>query len=266
MTPFWSNRTRVMCSRNPVESIRHPAFVPDKPLKLVTLVCVHYCCCAAPTRKGLSMSVSTALTRNTSMGLIMALTAFAAVSSVYFRFRRKALQQHNKDDDSNSLSNIASRRASLKPPFPLVVREVLSSSRLAYLSTVDSDLASSHLSLMRFTYLNDTEDGEVVIMSTSVKTKKFEMLKNQRGVALLVHDFQQDGKHGLYSITLNGDCSIVASPTKAEHYRAAHLKHNPDFPQFIVGNDIAILCIHVTSARICNVHDQVTMWHAATSE
>jgi hypothetical protein len=98
-----------------------------------------------------------------------------------------------------------------------------------------------------------------------MKTKKFEMLQNQRGVALLVHDFQQDGKNGVYSITLNGDCRILASgKTKAEQYRAAHLKHNPDYPQFIVGDDIAILCVHVTSARICNVHDQVTKWDVAT--
>jgi hypothetical protein len=55
----------------------------------------------------------------------------------------------------------------------------------------------------------------------------------------------------------------MASGNKAEHYRSAHLKHNPDYPQFIVGDDIAILCIHVTSARICNVYDQVTKWDAA---
>lgn len=210
------------------------------------------------------MSVSTASTTNKSMGLIMALV-FVAVPMVYFRYRRKASQEH-KDDENDSLSNIAGRRASLKPPFPLVVREVLSSSRLAYLSTVDSDLASSHLSLMRFTYLNDPEDGEVVIMSTNMKTKKFDMLQNQRGVALLVHDFQQDGKNGEYSITLNGNCSIMASGKKTEQYRAAHLKHNPEFPQFIVGDDIAILCVHVTSARICNVHDQVTRWDAPATE
>jgi hypothetical protein len=45
-----------------------------------------------------------------------------------------------------------------------------------------------------------------------------------------------------------------------ERYRAAHLKHNPNYPQFIVGDDIAILCIHVHEARICNIDDQVVKW------
>jgi general stress protein 26 len=207
------------------------------------------------------MFVSAAATTSKSMSLVTALV-FVAVPLIYFRYQRKSSQKGH-GDENDSLSSIAGRRSSLKPPFPLVVREVLSKSRLAYLSTVDPDLASSHLSLMRFTYVNDPEDGEVIIMSTNRKTKKFEMLQNQRGVALLVHDFQQDGNDGVYSITLNGDCRIVDLPKKAEQYREAHLKHNPEYPQFIVGEDIAILCVHATSARICNVYDQVTKWDVA---
>ncbi len=161
-----------------------------------------------------------------------------------------------------SLSNMARDGSQLKPPFPKLVREMLSKCRLAYLSTVDSEMATSHLSLMRFTYLNDPEDGEVVIMSTNVMTKKFEMLQRQKGVALLVHDFGQDSASaGLYSITLNGNCRIVENIAKVDQYRRMHLSHNPDYPQFIVGDDIAILCIDVTSARICDINDQVTKWH-----
>jgi len=149
----------------------------------------------------------------------------------------------------------------MKPPFPELVRKMLSKCRLAYLSTVDSQLGSSHLSLMRFTYLNDVEDGEVVIMSTNKKTKKFEMLQRQKGVSMLVHDFgQNSASAGLYSITLNGNCRIVENVEKAEHYRKAHLAHNPKYPQFIVGDDIAMLCVDVTSARICDINDHVTKW------
>ncbi|KAL7551377.1 hypothetical protein ACHAWF_014579 [Thalassiosira exigua] len=111
----------------------------------------------------------------------------------------------------------------LRPPLPDVVRRVLSRCRFAYLSTIDVDAASSHLSLMRFTYL---PEEEVIVLSTNVKTKKYDMLVRQSGVALLIHDFGEgqagaaspaddDGGDGAarltgeYSITLNGTCSVV---------------------------------------------------------
>ena len=92
-----------------------------------------------------------------------------------------------------------------------------------------------HLSLMRFTYL---PEEDAILMSTNVYTKKYDMLSagaaggvSGRGgggggalVALLVHDFA-DSSHssstgdvkevngessgGMYSITLNGTCSVV---------------------------------------------------------
>lgn len=47
-------------------------------------------------------------------------------------------------------------------------------------------------------------------MSTNVKTKKYDMLEKQNGVALLIHDFGEgDNLSGEYSITLNGICSVV---------------------------------------------------------
>lgn len=99
-------------------------------------------------------------------------------------------------------------------------------------------------------------------MSTNVKTKKYDMLEKQNGVALLIHDFGGDGNlTGEYSITLNGTCSVVKDVVLAENYREAHLKNNPDYPQFIVGKDIAILRVDVVSARICNINDEVIKWN-----
>lgn len=47
-------------------------------------------------------------------------------------------------------------------------------------------------------------------MSTNVKTKKYDMLEKQNGVALLIHEFGDgDNLNGEYSITLNGTCSVV---------------------------------------------------------
>ncbi len=186
-------------------------------------------------------------TKNSGM---LAAGLFISIPIIYNVLKPKS-RQENKP-----LSNM------IRPPFPQPIRDMLSKSRLAYLSTVDGD--SSHLSLMRFTYLKDEDDGEVVILSTQRATKKFDMLLKQNGVALLVHDFSQfgDDNKGVHSITLNGQCSILEDGEKAEKYRAAHLKHNPDYPQFIVGEDIAVLCIVVTYARICNINDRVETWSA----
>ena len=190
---------------------------------------------------------------------------FIAVPAIYYRRLRISKDRRKLEEDNLSLSKMARGGSQLlKPPFPELVRHMLSKCRLAYLSTVDAEVGSSHLSLMRFTYLNDDHDGEIVVMSTNKRTKKFDMLQQQKGVALLVHDFglQQNNTSasGVYSITLNGNCRIVEDSSKAEYYRSKHLEHNPDYPQFIVGDSIAILCIDVTSARICDINDQVTKW------
>jgi len=116
---------------------------------------------------------------------------------------------------------------------------------------------------MRFTYIGHGE--EVIVMSTNKHTKKYRMLQRQRGVALLVHDFgdTNNSSNGHYSVTLNGICSILDDDDdreRQERYRRAHLAHNPDYPQFIVGDHIAILCVEVQTARLCNVADQVVTW------
>ena len=166
-----------------------------------------------------------------------------------------------KKDEASKLSG------KIRPPFPPVIRKMLSSCRLAYLSTVEKN--SSHLSLMRFTFIHNEDDGEIIIMTTNVKTKKFNLLQKQDGVALLIHDFPQfEGSNetsvmetrGVHSITLNGNCEILNNDEKADRYRAKHLENNPDYPQFIVGDDIAVLCVNITSARICNINDQVKRW------
>ncbi|KAL3758002.1 hypothetical protein ACHAWU_001394 [Discostella pseudostelligera] len=193
------------------------------------------------------------------------------------------------------LSSIVSSReqGSLRPPLPAIVRQSLSRRRLAYLGTVTSSSAGGgvpcpHLSLMRFTYL---PEEDAILMSTNVYTKKYDMLSagaagggdgGEGGalVALLVHDFA-DSSHfsshsssssslseeannsggGMYSITLNGTCSVVKDVLLAENYRQIHLKNNPDYPQFIVGDNIAMLRVDVISARICNIKDEVIKWN-----
>lgn len=225
------------------------------------------------------------------LGVVLATTLVAGtVSSLGWYYYFTTVLSSMKDgglerDDSltqiasrssprDSISNVpdSNRTSLIKPPFPQTLRDMLSKCRLAYLSTVHTVAQSSHLSLMRFTYLHDPTDGEVIIMSTNRNTKKFEMLRQQNGVALLVHDFdkaQSDGGTALVastrSITLNGNCRILEGADE-ERYRAAHLAHNPDYPQFIVGENIAVLCINVESARICDLNDKVVHWNVLEAD
>ena len=50
----------------------------------------------------------------------------------------------------------------------------------------------------------------------------------------------------------------------AEKYRDLHLSNNPEYPQFIVGPDIAMLRVDVLSARICNINDEVIKWNVGS--
>lgn len=207
------------------------------------------------------------------LGIVLGTTlVVGTVSSLgwYYYFTSKQEKFHRNE----SFCAVVDNSALIKPPFPQTLRDMLSKCRLAYLSTVQTVEKSSHLSLMRFTYLHDETDGEVIIMSTNRNTKKFEMLRQQQGVALLVHDFdkaQSDGtdvassSEATRSITLNGNCRILNGQDE-ERYRKAHLAHNPDYPQFIVGEDIAVLCIDVVSARICDLNDKVVHWNVLEAD
>lgn len=44
--------------------------------------------------------------------------------------------------------------------------------------------------------------------------------------------------------------------------RRLHLENNPDYKQFIVGADIALLVIHIDKARMCDIQDRVSYWNA----
>lgn len=211
---------------------------------------------------------------NSSTALLAAALFAIPVVGIISQHRHRKQQQKAYEA---SLRAHCDAETPLRPPFPPAVKHLLQTCHLAYLSTVDASNAttagsggtspqlSSHLSLMRFTYL---PSEEVIVMSTNRHTKKYDMLLQQRGVALLVHDFGGGNStattgSGEYSITLNGTCSILEDrDPRKERYRQAHLHHNPEYPQFIVGEHIAILCVDVRSARICNIADQVIHWNA----
>jgi hypothetical protein len=174
------------------------------------------------------------------------------------------------------------------PPLPPAVTSVLDAASLAYLATVEDGLP--HLSLMNFSHVTtEPELGPVLVMTTRRDTKKFRALEKTPQVAVLIHDFNVGGGGGgaraggggdsegaaataaagaagtaaagggTLSITVYGDAVIATGPA-AERLRAAHLARNPRYPQFIVGDHIAVLAIVPSLARMCNVADVVTTW------
>ncbi|CAB1106433.1 unnamed protein product [Ectocarpus sp. CCAP 1310/34] len=160
--------------------------------------------------------------------------------------------------------------ADMTPPLPDDVVRLLQASRLCFLSTFSDD--HPHLSLMNFTYHHA---DEVIILSTRRDTKKYQLVRTGRNVALLVHEFPDaggssgggggGGSCSKVTITLNGTATIQEGE-QAEQYRDLHVRKNPDSKTFIVGPNIAIITVRVRSARICNVRDEVTVWNVADSQ
>ena len=68
-----------------------------------------------------------------------------------------------------------------------------------------------------------------------------------------------------YSITLNGTVRVQAGEL-AERYRQLHLARNRAYSQFILGDDIAIITVHLTRARVCDVNDRVHHFARAPSK
>uniref|UniRef100_A0A7S2IJN9 Pyridoxamine 5'-phosphate oxidase N-terminal domain-containing protein n=1 Tax=Haptolina brevifila TaxID=156173 RepID=A0A7S2IJN9_9EUKA len=154
------------------------------------------------------------------------------------------------------------------PPLPKPIADALERSCLCFLATAGSE-HTPHLSLMRFTYTKEFEENsEVMIISTRRNTKKFQLITCNTNVALLVHQFdtetEKDGNNydtlgsgrTRCSITLNGRVRVQEGEM-AEHYRRIHLAANREYSQFIVGDDIAIVTVHLDTARVCDINDRV---------
>jgi len=177
-------------------------------------------------------------------------------------------QWRKKARKNGTRTGLHQQTKELTPPLPREVVRLLKSTSLCHLSTQGVD-GTPHLSLMRFTYLPAEEK---IIISTRRSSQKFDFLEQNPLVALLVHDFphmQDEGERGecgrTFSITLNGSASIETGDAEAR-YRALHLQENPEYEQFIVGPNIAIVSVTVTSARICNLQDKVKVWTLETAQ
>ena len=155
-------------------------------------------------------------------------------------------------------------------PLPDAVVKMLRAARLCTLAT--STQAGPHLSLMNFTYYRP---DEVIIFCTRRNTKKYDQIRANREVAVLINDFpllrndngipsddkNTEGSTCTGSITLNGTAQVLEdSDPQGQLYRREHLTQNKEYAHFITGEDIAVIAVRFDSARMCNFKDQVKHW------
>jgi hypothetical protein len=205
-----------------------------------------------------------------AVGALAATNLLLAALLVARRREKQVRRKATRTPSSEALA--AMLDTDLPPPLPHPIPEVLHNTCLAYLATSSAD--NPHLSLMRFSYCKSLRKagGEVLVLSTQRATKKYATLKRNENVALLVHGFQADRTDTAdaenydsqrFSITLNGKVHEEEGAL-AERYREIHLSRNERFSQFIVGDDVAIVTVELTSARVCDVNDRVQHWSRAS--
>jgi len=187
-------------------------------------------------------------------------------------FNKKTSTSPTKNDlggmKRSPSSSTSEKESEYVPPLPYAVVELLCASRLCFLAT--AEVNNPHLSLMNFTY---SRQGDQIILATRRETKKYEQILSSANVAILIHDFphlalsEAEQEHGRsLSITLNGTVHVCPPGSKEEaDNRSIHLAQNPDYRQFIVGDDIAVLIVKIEKARMCDVQDRVTHWDAAAA-
>ena len=159
---------------------------------------------------------------------------------------------------------------SIRPPFPKPMDDLLQAACLCQMAVLLDD-GTPHLCLMNFTYV---PEEEVIILTTRRNTTKYQAIEKLDLVTLLIHDFPIDkatrSEDSIFakthSITLYGNVTIL-SGDDAEQMRQKHLqRHGEDQAQFIIGKDIAVLQVEITSAKLCNIKDEVTIWDATCVE
>jgi nitroimidazol reductase NimA-like FMN-containing flavoprotein (pyridoxamine 5'-phosphate oxidase superfamily) len=194
---------------------------------------------------------------------ILCIGAIGATLFVQYLFNRRKLQ--GKKRKRRGTADV--QETNLRPPFPQPVVDLLQSACLCHLG-VTLDDGKTHLCLMNFTYV---KEEETLILTTRRNTTKYQAIEKIDLVTLLIHDFPTDksarsvdsGYAKTHSITLYGNASIL-SGEDAEEMRLKHLqRHGDKYSQFIIGKDIAVLKVEVSSAKLCNIKDEVTMWDAA---
>jgi hypothetical protein len=105
-------------------------------------------------------------------------------------------------------------------------------------------------------------------LQSHADTRKFKALVENPNVAILLHDFGGGGAEATnsLSVTLYGTAHVCEAGGEQEaRLRSLHLARNPSYRVFIEGEDIAVLAVQLSLARMCDTADKVTCWEAGNS-
>ncbi|KAK9389021.1 hypothetical protein V1515DRAFT_596859 [Lipomyces mesembrius] len=172
---------------------------------------------------------------------------------------------------------------------PAEVISCLKSARFLQLGTSYRDYP--HVSLMNYTYIpkGDAvpyEEDAVIVMTSERQTKKFFNITVNSRVSILVHDWvskqtANNAPQGLtqfllsmnqaelssISATLNGRARIVDDQEEERFFKEKHLASNPtDARLFIDAENVAVIVVKVSSARVADVDNNIVNWKEPGAE
>lgn len=126
------------------------------------------------------------------------------------------------------------------------VRRVLDRNRLAVLATQCD--GQPHASLMAFTPL---QEGELLVFATYRDTLKYESLRKDRRVAILIEDRAGDATSsgGRLVLTALGE-AIEASEDERQARIATHLARHPNLEDFLRSPECELVCVAVHAYQV----------------
>jgi general stress protein 26 len=171
-------------------------------------------------------------------------------------------------------------------PLPNTVFDLLAHSKFLHLATCSENVP--HVSLMNYTFIEPKQDDKCEILKTSQNlilvatpknTKKFENLKKNSKVSILVHDWVTNTNNqvnensvlkllqsinqsevGELSVTLEGHVVKFLEDAKSDEYsffKDLHLKKNPDVKAFVEGDNTALILIQIDESRVSDSQNNV---------
>lgn len=130
---------------------------------------------------------------------------------------------------------------------PKDVKDLLENEKFCTMATSWED--KPYLSLMNFTYV---EEENKVILSSRKNSKKYCNIKKNKNISLLVFS----GSKKL-SATFLGTARTMTVEDKKDHYYRKMHKKNINMPQFILGDNIALIIFSIEKIVVSDNKDQV---------
>lgn len=130
---------------------------------------------------------------------------------------------------------------------PKDIKDLLKNKELCTMATSWED--KPYLSLMNFTYL---EAENKVILSSKKNSRKCYNIQKNKNISLLV--FSSSAK--LSATFLGTAVTMTTEDKKDKYYREIH-KKNINMPQFILGDNIALIVFSIEKIIVSDNQDQV---------